>query len=348
MSLKANPDKMVTVLCITYNHESFIGDCLEGIVRQETDFPYEAIVHDDASTDGTADIIREYARRYPEIIHPIIEQENQFSQGFGAPKDLVTSMAFGKYIAICEGDDYWIDRHKLQTQFDFMEANPDYALCLHNAIISDFKHGIDYLSEPQKADRDKTCEEIILEGGGVLNPTASFFLRADKEFPPIAHHCSANDHFEMIKLASRGKVRWMAKPMSVYRWCVDGSWTQRQALVTPDQARLHIDSRIDALRTYDEATHGAYHRAFEKRIAIEESKFEPACRQYELMTAPSVPSALFKTAASASEKLKYLARVALPQATYAALLKERKRRQALRQGAFVASRNQSYLDRLQG
>jgi len=102
---------------------------------QETNFPIEILIHDDASTDGTADIIREYEQKYPEIIKPIYQTENQYSKGIKISQTFNWSRAKGKYIAICEGDDYWIDPYKLQKQVDFLENNPDYGLCYTKAFV---------------------------------------------------------------------------------------------------------------------------------------------------------------------------------------------------------------------
>lgn len=123
---------MVTIRCITYNHEPYIRQCLEGFVMQKTNFRYEAIVHDDASTDGTAAIIREYAKKYPDIIKPIYETENQYSKHDGSLRRIMDAHMHGKYIATCEGDDYWIDPLKLQKQVDFLEENPEYGLIYTN------------------------------------------------------------------------------------------------------------------------------------------------------------------------------------------------------------------------
>ena len=127
---------LVSISCITYNHEPYIVQALNGFLMQKTSFPFEVLVHDDASTDRTADIIREYEKKFPKIIKPIYQKENQYSKGFTA----VTATwnfprAQGKYIALCEGDDYWIDENKLQIQVDFLERNPEYTMCFHNAEV---------------------------------------------------------------------------------------------------------------------------------------------------------------------------------------------------------------------
>lgn len=120
---------MVSIKCTAYNHEKFIRDTLEGFVMQKTNFRFEAIVHDDASTDGTAAIIREYAEKYPDIIKPIYETENQYSKHDGTLTRIINEACTGKYIALCEGDDHWIDANKLQMQVDVMEGQADISLC---------------------------------------------------------------------------------------------------------------------------------------------------------------------------------------------------------------------------
>ena len=128
--MQNNEPPVVSICCITYNHEPYIRDCLEGFVMQQTSFPFEVLIHDDASTDHTADIIREYEAKYPDIIKPIYQTENQYSKKIGSINATFNyPRAQGKYIALCEGDDFWNDENKLQIQYDFMEAHPDYSMC---------------------------------------------------------------------------------------------------------------------------------------------------------------------------------------------------------------------------
>lgn len=124
---------LVSICCITYNHEPYIVQTLDGFLMQKTSFPFEILIHDDASTDRTADIIREYEKKFPKIIKPIYQKENQYSKG---NRDILASFVYprakGKYIALCEGDDYWIDENKLQMQVNFLENNPEYGMCYTN------------------------------------------------------------------------------------------------------------------------------------------------------------------------------------------------------------------------
>lgn len=131
----ATKQPLVAIKCVTYNHEKYLQDALEGFVQQKTTFPFVAIVHDDASTDRTASILKEYAEKYPDIIFPIYETENQHSKFDGSLLRITTgalNATRAKYIAICEGDDYWTDPLKLQKQVDFLESHPEYSMVFAN------------------------------------------------------------------------------------------------------------------------------------------------------------------------------------------------------------------------
>lgn len=126
-------DILVSIRCLTYNQVDYIRQCLDGFVMQKTNFRFEAIVHDDASTDGTKEIVMDYAEKYPDIIKPIFEEENQYSKDFSVIDTLVRRACTGKYLAFCEGDDYWTDPYKLQKQIDILESNPSISM-VHTAF----------------------------------------------------------------------------------------------------------------------------------------------------------------------------------------------------------------------
>ena len=126
------PKVMVSIICNVYNHEKYVREALESFVMQKTDFAYEVLVHDDASTDHSADIIREYEKQYPDIMKPIYQTVNQYSK-CSITRTYQVPRAKGKYIAFCEGDDFWNDPYKLQKQFDEMEKHPEIDMCAHAA-----------------------------------------------------------------------------------------------------------------------------------------------------------------------------------------------------------------------
>ena len=127
-----NKDIIVSVFCPTYNHSDYIEQCLNSIVNQKTNFQFEVFVQDDASTDNSQEIIKRIAEKHSCII-PLLHKENIYSKGRNL-NEYVFKNARGKYIAICEGDDYWTDLYKLQKQVDFLESNKDYSLCFHKVM----------------------------------------------------------------------------------------------------------------------------------------------------------------------------------------------------------------------
>ena len=121
----------VSIICLVYNHEPYLRKCLEGFVNQKCNFEYEVLIHDDASTDNSASIIREYEEKYPEIIKPIYQKENQHSKGVKITATFLYPKAQGEYLAWCEGDDYWTNENKLQKQVDFLDSHSEYIACAH-------------------------------------------------------------------------------------------------------------------------------------------------------------------------------------------------------------------------
>ncbi len=219
----------VSVCCATYNHEPYIRQCLDGFVMQKTDFAFEVLINDDASTDNTADIIREYEEKYPDIIKPIYQPENRYSQGVPISATFNWSRAKGKYIAQCEGDDYWTDPLKLQKQVDFLEANEDYSLCCHNVKIwkeveQKWSNNYAYRLIPE------TTTIVDLANGNYLY-TASMMFRCDErvfsDFSSIKR-IELGDYFLRILNAKYGKIKRLNDTMAVYRVHSGGVWSMQQ------------------------------------------------------------------------------------------------------------------------
>jgi len=181
---------------------------------QETNFSFEVIVHDDASTDGTTDIIKEYASKYPLIIRPIYEEKNQFSINNHIIQRKMESASRGKYIAWCEGDDFWIDPKKLQKQVDFLEANPQYALCHHNMFYE--KNGIRTLRIDDDIPQTQTIVELAYHNY-IQTATVVFRKPAYKIVPDSMINKRTLAHFKIMRVCEQGDVYYMNEPMSVYR-----------------------------------------------------------------------------------------------------------------------------------
>lgn len=215
---------MVTVKCTAYNHERYIRDALDGFVMQQTNFRFEVLVHDDASTDNTASIIREYAEKYPNIIIPIYEKENQYSKGKGDVPRIMNAAIRGKYVAICEGDDYWTDPLKLQKQVDFLESHPDYSMCFHGADVKNELVNPTKISCNKIQSREYYPKEILETW---IVPTCSVLMRRE---------CVLNlknnkkyivgDIVMLARCACLGKIWGEEKHMATYRRNAT-SWTVR-------------------------------------------------------------------------------------------------------------------------
>lgn len=226
---------MVSISCLTYNHEKYIRQCLDGFVMQKTTFRFEAIVHDDASTDRTAEIVREYADKYPDIIKPIFETENQYSKGNGILENIMVSNLRGKYVAICEGDDYWIDPLKLQKQFDYMESHPNCSLCFHPdyCLISDGRL-IPHI--PRLKKKFYSVKGILWRGAEFVATNSMFFHRKYylnyDERPDFWKYSPVGDAPLTYYLALNGQVGYLDDVFSVYRIQSSGSWTSRHKSVS--------------------------------------------------------------------------------------------------------------------
>lgn len=217
---------LLAIHTLVYNHAPFLHDYFRGILMQETTFPFVAIVHDDASTDGSADIIREYAEKYPDIIKPIYETENQYSQRDGSLMRIMIAATKGyKYCATCEGDDYWTDPHKLQKQVDFLEAHPEYSMVCCNGVIQTptekLANAEDYqkINWPYKeGNGDCTLEELVTYGGRYMLTAGLVYRNGLREkYPPECKNLPCGDYVLKLFAALTGKVYYFADSMIVYR-----------------------------------------------------------------------------------------------------------------------------------
>lgn len=204
---------LASIRCMAYNQEDYIGQTLDSFLAQETDFPFEVIIHDDASKDRTAEIIREYEKKFPLIVKPIYQTENLYSKRDGSLTRASTATLKGKYVALCEGDDYWIDPHKLQRQVDFLECHPEYTLSTENANVLFTNTGVvrPFSDEPE---HDVSLDDLLIKR---RFPTASAVYRLEDYWDYLRQDCPVFDSSLWAFMASKGKVHFNPVISSVYR-----------------------------------------------------------------------------------------------------------------------------------
>lgn len=256
----------VSVVCMAFNQENYIREALDGIVMQKTTFRMEVLVHDDASTDQTANIIHEYELMYPDIIKPIYQTENQYSKHNGTIHRLLSDQASGKYIALCEGDDYWIDPYKLQKQYDFMETHPEYSLCGCSTLQLNEYTGKIMPFSITKVDRDFSLNEFINPSNGRPFPTVSFFMRSEIYQTRPLWGFPVGDLPMTYYAAMKGKVRMLADTMCVYRRYSKGSWTMRENTFS-ERAKIHM-KMIDGYECMNRDTDYIYDSWIQRRILV--------------------------------------------------------------------------------
>lgn len=259
-------EPVISIICNTFNQEKYIGEALDSFLMQKVNVPFEILVHDDASTDNTPEIIKEYEAKYPDVIKPIYQVENQYSKGVSITPKIQIPRAKGKYVAFCEGDDYWTDENKLQIQLDFMEANPEYTLCCHAYSMVNKDRTLIEERFDFESDCDVPMEKLI--GNQLLLPQfATHFLRTDciSQFTGEFLGKKSQDTVIRIFCATKGKIRYFNKNMSCYRRFTEGSWTMR---VGQDKRKMaeQIRSYIPFLEKLDEYTKYAYAKEIKAEI----------------------------------------------------------------------------------
>lgn len=235
------PDPLVTVFTITYQQAEYIRDCIEGVLMQKTTFPVEYVIGEDCSTDGTREIVFGYAKKYPGKIRVVTADRNV---GLKANAERCRNVLRGKFVALCEGDDYWTDPLKLQKQVEFLEANPDYVMCYHaHRVLANGS-----LSGPIGG-KDYSGDELVATPPGIATATKmARVVRRSKT--GWAAEQLGGDHFMNAYLGMFGKCKFLSSVgASVYRVHGKGSWTSKD-----EAARLHgtIRSKINVYRYFAE------------------------------------------------------------------------------------------------
>jgi glycosyltransferase involved in cell wall biosynthesis len=237
---------LVSVRVITYNHENYIGPCIEGILMQRTTFPFEIIIGEDCSTDRTREIVLNYGRRFPDLIDVATSDTN-----VGGFRNVlrVQRRCVGKYHAYCEGDDYWVDPLKLQKQVDFMEMHPDCPMCFHDAFrIRYDKSALPDYYFPMALPERLTIQDLIRRRLAV--PTASVMARAEiiATLPEWRKDIRYGDLLNRLWFAHHGDLAYLKDIMSVYRIHPGGMMMSNRSL------KLHFSSVIDIYQRFDAET----------------------------------------------------------------------------------------------
>lgn len=283
-------EALVTVILPTHNHAPYIARAIDSVLMQETDFPFDILLHDDASTDGTADICRDYAKRYPDKINLIAQEVNQYQIDRRIQRNILFPRVKAKYTAILDGDDYWLSPYKLQKQIGYLEAHPDCTLCISGAdkVWADGT----LITRTEMAPYDQDCvvnpNDLIRGGGGfcatntIVAPTK--LLQA---MPDFCGYTEVEDLPVQLWCGLNGYAWYIAENLMAYCYAVPGSWSTRQYAAERDTRMKTHESIKAQLLAFDEYTKGRYHEAFLDAIHVQE--YHMLCLDHDLRTVKRPP-----------------------------------------------------------
>lgn len=263
-------EPLVSVLIVAYNHEKYIRQAIESCLMQQTSFPFEIIIHDDASTDNTSEIIQEYADRYQKLIIPILQKENQYSKGMKITATVLIPKARGKYIAFCEGDDYWIDPQKLEKQVSIMENDPIISMCFTATKWV-------FVNENNKTKIRRyywrnhlLSSKDILMGSGRVIDTVSTMVKKEvyDDLPDWYYLAPAGDFALALVSIVKGRLFYLDDVTALYRRGVPNSWTTVNNCNSVSY-KNSLNKLIKMIEAFDEYTEFKYHYFIKKRINLE-------------------------------------------------------------------------------
>lgn len=262
-------DILVSIICLAYNHGKYISQTIKGFLEQKTDFRFEIIIHDDCSTDNTREIIEAYRRNNPEIIHAIYQDENQYSKKIPIMRNFIYPIVNGKYIAYCEGDDYWCDSTKLQKQVNVFRKQPQTVMVCHNTRrITEDGNEIDIMVKKKETGQ---CfpSEFIKKSSGLCPHLSSFMLKVEIATAQMPRFFSlvTGDNATRLFCLTKGDVYYLNDVMSVYRMGVPGSWTSRFK-ADRNMRITGNEKKIEFWRQYDQYTEGRYSKEIDKEIDL--------------------------------------------------------------------------------
>ncbi|MDI9817774.1 MULTISPECIES: glycosyltransferase [unclassified Legionella] len=250
----------VSVCVITYQQVQYINECLESLVNQQTDFKFEIVIRDDNSTDGTADVILKFKQKYPTLIKLL-----DGSQNLGMNSNIIEvfQAAAGNYLALCEGDDYWIDNHKLQKQFDVLESHKEIDMCCHPAMI---KEGVQIKQNKTLGNHGSETKVIsvneVIKNGGDFIATPSIMIRKSviSYLPEWFVTAPIGDYFIQVHGARKGGCLFLPEPMAVYRRNATNSWSA--SMINFQKKRFFLEKYIRSLDVFSQELDNAYQEEF--------------------------------------------------------------------------------------
>lgn len=303
----------VSILCLAFNHEQYIRDAIEGFLMQKTTFEYEIIINEDASTDGTAKIIREYEDKYPDIIHPIYHKVNQYSKGININDKFMVPLAKGKYVALCDGDDYWTDPYKLQKQYDAMEANPSCHMCLHKVRELNLNDTSLMMTIPRNDVKDGVLSsyEFFTELGqsNFFNEVCYFFRKDEYEeyqrnYPNFAKAAMKNktdDTPMLLYFGSLGDVYYIDEELAVYRHFVGGSWSDKFSKASSEKVKNWCDNACELYTLFNQFTDNKYREPLKRKLLYLEYKKAEIEHDYKRLVSEELRP-IFKSQSKSTQK----------------------------------------------
>lgn len=298
-----NNEIKVSVLCLAYNHEKYIRECLDSILNQKTSFKFEIIINDDASTDRTAEIIKEYENKYPEQIRPIYQQENKYSKGVAIIEECILERAAGKYVAFCECDDKWLDENKLQLQYDYMENHLECSMCTHNTLIHDLNH-IQEDMNFNSWDREHILNEREVFMDWKVH-TSSYFVRKEDAYRPVEYRKYwFGDYVRLTMAYTEGKVVALPAVMSQYNYGVASGELKSVDSSKIEARKEKVLDRKRYLEQLDQATERKFHKIINERILVTQLEAE-SLRERDVLTYSHDKKEVMKAAKSIVKKSAY-------------------------------------------
>lgn len=254
---------VVSICCVTYNHDNYISDALDGFLMQKTNFSFEILIHDDASTDNTANIIREYEKKYPDIFKPIYQTENQKSKlGGGMNPTFNFPRAKGKYIAVCDGDDFWTDPLKLQKQVDYMENNAEFSMCCTNySVVNENGKVIHKLAWGENKRAPVITQEMILRD--YTPKTLTSLIRRSAlpdKIPNVLAGSPNGDNVNCALVSDYGPAAYLDFNSGCYRVNEQGVWSKKSEL---EQKKMQLVTFLNMKKYFREK---AQQKAIDERI----------------------------------------------------------------------------------